>query len=141
VETTAPTPTAPLQDWRDAPLTAGAWRWSASDGRSVASFGLAGQVSLVTLTCVTRGTVQLTHAGTASAAAPLVVTTSAGTFPLMSDPLVAGATGMTVTLPARAPALDAIAFSRGRFVIEVAGQAPSYLPAWPEVSRVVEDCR
>jgi hypothetical protein len=128
-------------DWRDAPLTAGSWRWSGSDGRSTASFGLTGQPPLVTITCLTRGTIQLTHAGTVSAATPLIVTTGSEIFPLMSDPPVPGATGITVTLPARAPVLDAMAFSRGRFVIEVARQMPGYLPAWPELSRVVEDCR
>ncbi len=102
---------------------------------------MAGQPALLQLTCLTKGTVQLTHAGTTTSAVPLGVTTSAGTFPLMSDPLVAGASGVTVTLPAGAPVLDALAYSRGRFVIEVAGLAPSYLPAWPEVARVVEDCR
>jgi hypothetical protein len=59
----------------------------------------------------------------------------------MSDPAAPGASGVTVTLPARAPVLDAMAYSRGRFVVEVAGLTPSYLPAWPEVARVVEDCR
>lgn len=37
--------------------------------------------------------------------------------------------------------LDAIAFSRGRFMVEARGIAPLYLPAWPEITRVVEDCR
>ncbi len=144
VQSTQPIPVQPppvSSDWRDVPLTAGSWRWSGGNGRSTALFGVAGQAPLVTVTCMTRGTIQLTHAGTASAAAPLIVTTGSGTFPLMSDPLVPGATGITVTLPARAPVLDAMAFSRGRFVIEVASQMPGYLPAWPELSRVVEDCR
>lgn len=37
--------------------------------------------------------------------------------------------------------LDAMAFSKGRFAVEPAGGAPLYLPAWPEVTRVVEECR
>ena len=48
---------------------------------------------------------------------------------------------VTAELPARDPALDAIAFSRGRFALETAGLATLYLPSWPEISRVVEDCR
>ena len=144
VATAAPAPqTAPriTADWRDAPLTAGSWRWSVVSGQSTASFGLAGRPPLVELTCITKGTVRLTHAGGLAGGAPVGVTTSAGTFPLASDPVAAGASGISITLPARAPVLDAMAFSRGRFVIEVAGLAPSYLPAWTEVSRVVEDCR
>jgi len=34
-----------------------------------------------------------------------------------------------------------MAFSRGRFALETAGQETLYLPSWPEISRVVEDCR
>jgi len=37
--------------------------------------------------------------------------------------------------------LDQIAYSRGRFAIEIAGLEPLIVPAWPEVGRVIEDCR
>jgi hypothetical protein len=46
-----------------------------------------------------------------------------------------------VGLPARDPLLDAIAFTNGRFAAEVAGERTLVLPAWAEVSRVIEDCR
>jgi hypothetical protein len=39
------------------------------------------------------------------------------------------------------PLLDAMAFSRGRFAVETAGKPTLYVPSWPEVSRVIEDCR
>ena len=39
------------------------------------------------------------------------------------------------------PLLDAIAFSRGRFVIEQTGQPPLVLPPHAEIGRVIEDCR
>ena len=48
---------------------------------------------------------------------------------------------LAVDLPAHDSLLDAIAFSRGRFMIEVMGEAPLFLPAWPEISRVIDDCR
>jgi hypothetical protein len=38
-------------------------------------------------------------------------------------------------------ALDQIAFSRGRFAVEAPGLASLIVPAWPEVTRVIEDCR
>jgi hypothetical protein len=37
--------------------------------------------------------------------------------------------------------LDAIAFSRGRIMVEMAGTPDLIIPAWPEPARVVEDCR
>ena len=48
---------------------------------------------------------------------------------------------LVATLPANDPLLDAMAFSRGRFMVETGGMAPFYLPSWAEVSRVIEDCR
>jgi len=46
-----------------------------------------------------------------------------------------------VRLAPNDPLLDAMAFSRGRFMVETQNTAPLYLPSWAEVSRVVEDCR
>jgi hypothetical protein len=48
---------------------------------------------------------------------------------------------LVATLQARDPLLDAIALSRGRFAVETGGLETLYLPAWPEITRVVEDCR
>jgi hypothetical protein len=53
----------------------------------------------------------------------------------------AGAPRLVGTIPARDPLLDAMAFSKGRFAVEVTGGAPLYVPAYPEVTRVIEDCR
>lgn len=39
------------------------------------------------------------------------------------------------------PILDAIALSRGRIAINVAGQQPLAIPSWAEITRIVEDCR
>jgi hypothetical protein len=46
-----------------------------------------------------------------------------------------------VSFDPRAPMLDAMAFARGRFAVEAEGLSPLYLPSWPEVARVIEDCR
>ena len=72
---------------------------------------------------------------------PLAVATSSLRRPLMSDPARSPAGWLVVVLSARDPLLDAIAFSRGRFALEAAGLETLYLPAWPELSRVIEDCR
>jgi hypothetical protein len=39
------------------------------------------------------------------------------------------------------PILDAMAFSRGRILVEAEGQQPVILPSWAEIARIVEDCR
>ena len=37
--------------------------------------------------------------------------------------------------------LDAMAFSRGRILVDAEGQQPVILPTWAEITRIVEDCR
>ena len=137
----APLPLPPA-DWRDAPQTPGNWSWALVSGRSTASFGLPGATPLVVLSCDrAAGQIQLVRAGSAATAVPLAVATSSTRRPLMSDPARSPAGWLVVPLPARDPLLDAIAFSRGRFAHEAAGLETLYLPAWPELSRVIEDCR
>jgi hypothetical protein len=43
-------------------------------------------------------------------------------------------------LLANDPLLDAIAFSRGRFLVSEGG-ATLAIPTWPEAARSIEDCR
>ncbi len=51
------------------------------------------------------------------------------------------ATGGAITLPRGDGLLDAVAFSRGRFAIDIAGGALLVLPVQSEIGRAVEDCR
>ena len=83
-------------------------------------------------------TVTLTRAVNASAPVTMTITTEDGVRSLTVTP-VAG--GVAVPVPARDPLLDSMAFSRGRFAVQVTGQAPLYVPSWTEISRVIEDCR
>lgn len=56
-------------------------------------------------------------------------------------PAQAGTGALSATLTPRDPLLDAMAFSRGRFLVETAGAPYLAIPAWAEVARVTEDCR
>ena len=55
--------------------------------------------------------------------------------------LPGGPSYVRYVISARDPLLDAMAFSKGRFAALVSGGPGYYLPAWPEVTRVVEECR
>lgn len=113
-----------------------------SGDRSTASFGLPGQTPLAMLSCdPANRQVLLARAGAAPAAVPLAVATTSQRRPLLSDPARSPAGFLVVVLPARDALLDAIAFSRGRFALEAAGLETLYLPSYPELSRVVQDCR
>jgi hypothetical protein len=141
VATAAPAPPPPA-DWRDAPLTPGAWRYEAAGGKSAARFGSGAGAPLATLQCDrAAGRVALQRAGAAPGPLPMTITTSSATRAFTATPAAGPVPQLVLALSPRDPVLDAMAFSRGRFVIEVAGLPTLYLPAWPEVARVVEDCR
>ena len=121
----APLPPPPA-DWRDAPQTAGDWRWGLVDGRSTASYGLPGAAPLVTLTCDRpNARVLIARRGTATGAVPMALRSTARLRPLTRDPLLGSPGMVTAELGVRDPALDAVAFSRGRFALETAGDRKS----------------
>jgi hypothetical protein len=134
----------PQQDWRDVPLTPGTWTWRGGAGQgSIAQFGLAGQGAQFALRCdlATRAMIFSRGGGVAAAASSMAFTTSFGLFSLPASYGGGQPPAIVATASARDPHLDQIAFSRGRFLVDVAGQPRLVLPAWPEVARVIEDCR
>jgi len=126
------TPAPPPADWRDWPLTAGEWRYAGG----IATFGAPGQTRLRLACAGDRGTLILTQPGARAGATTLRTTSMARTLAA-----TAGAEGAQLALPVRDPAVDAMGFSRGRFVLEQPGIAPLVVPAAPEILRVAEDCR
>lgn len=136
----APPPPPPAQtfkDWRDAPQTVGNWRYEPG----VARFG-PGEATLFAMACNrAAGTMSLIRTGTSTVPLPMTVVTTSDTRPLSADPAPQGQPQLVATLPSHDPLLDSMAFSRGRFAVEVNGLPTLYLPAWAEVGRVIEDCR
>lgn len=121
-------------DWRDAPLTAGDWTYvPGGQSGSEARFGPAGAPPLFVARCDAAGR-RVILLPAARQAGGVTITTSSAVRTL---PMQAGGTA----LGARDSFLDAMAFSRGRFVVASAGAPALYIPAWPEFARVVEDCR
>ncbi|KRC81150.1 hypothetical protein [Sphingomonas sp. Root241] len=140
VPTPTPTPPPPpaSADWRDWPLTPGTWSYRADTQGSIASFGLSGAPAELTLRCDrARSRIVLTRTGLVSAAALIVRTTSiARTLPV--SPVT---TGAAADLAARDMLIDAMGYSRGRFVVQGGGAPTLVVPAWAEILRVAEDCR
>jgi hypothetical protein len=134
----------PQQDWRDVPLTPGRWSWHGAPGQaSLAQYGAAGQAAVFALRCdLGTHNVVFSRAGSLAApTAPILFTTSFGTFTLTAGNGGGQPPAMVAQTVARDPHLDQIAFSGGRFLVDVAGQTQLVLPSWPEVARVIEDCR
>ena len=134
----APAPVPTSADWRDLPQTAGDWAWSQEAADSVARFG----EGLLILRCDRpHARIELRRAGNPAGSVPITVTTTTLSQPLMGEPVEGSAPAISASLPAGDPLLDAMAFSRGRFLLAATGLPTLIVPSWPELSRVVEDCR
>lgn len=137
----APAPVAPLAPtigWRDAPITPGSWTWSVSGSQSVARFA-GGELSLV---CDrSANAVTLLRRGETQGSVPATILTTIRNSDLSAVPLDRLPPHVAITFAPNDPVLDAMAFSRGRFAVEVMGLPTIIAPSWPEVSRVIEDCR
>lgn len=103
-------------------------------------FGPSAADTRLTLRC-DRASQRISLARAGAGQGAIIVRTSYGatSWPATRS---AGAAPQTVAYRAASDtALDQIAYSRGKFAVEVAGQAPLIVPAWAEVARVIEDCR
>ena len=157
VSTPTPTPTpapAPPQvvtptydNWMDAPVTPGTWQYGRDPDSAIASFGPAGEseVQANFLMHCDFGTRQVSLARRGASAptgeAPMRVRTETQDRVLNVVPVPGDRGIVWVRLSANDNLLDAMAYSRGRFAVEVEGMTPLYVPAWPEVTRIIEDCR
>ena len=137
-----PVPAPPAaQDWRDLPLSGGSWYYSSQGATSQALFGPANSEAAFILRCErARRQITLSREGTAGGNMMTIRTTSGGrNYPIsvQAEPL----RYVFTTINAMDRFLDDIAFTRGRFTVEVPGMQMLVLPAWPEPARVIEDCR
>ncbi|WP_250893560.1 hypothetical protein [Croceibacterium selenioxidans] len=118
----------------DAPATPGDWTYR--NGTALFSDPAGG--ALLALRCDrAAGAVELVRAGQVTATEIIV---RAETLERGLSARTAAA-GVAAQIPSRDPLLDAMAFSKGRFAVEVIGLPTLYAPAYPEVTRVIEDCR
>ncbi|MES2059374.1 MAG: hypothetical protein V4564_25765 [Pseudomonadota bacterium] len=144
VQTPTPMPApAPLgSDWRDWPFTPGDWVYRQDARGSVATFGVpGGEVTLMLRCDRDAGAIYLSRAGGAAGAVPMTIRTSTVMRTLNTTPLGGTPASLGVSINARDSLLDAMGFSRGRFVVQQPGFPTLVLPAWAEIMRVTQDCR
>ncbi len=138
-----PVPVTPQADWIDRAQTPGDWRYVVEPGETLAAFGTPGATQLV-LAC-DRSTRKVAIVRATSAPqqgdAAMRISTETATRAMMATPASGSPARIVATLDARDPLLDAMAITRGRFAVEVEGEPGLYVPAWAEVTRVIEDCR
>ncbi|WP_216635537.1 hypothetical protein [Croceicoccus bisphenolivorans] len=140
----ASTPTSPPvvqapTDWLGEPLAQGDWTYVSSAAATHTLFGPTPAQTLFTVACEPGNRqVKLWRPAAASGATTMTITTTEAVKTVSAAP----ASGQVVaTLAPHDPILDAMIFTRGRFAVQVPGTETLYLPSWPEIARVVEDCR
>ncbi|MXP26782.1 hypothetical protein GRI39_12125 [Altererythrobacter indicus] len=134
-----PKPQPTYDNWMDAPQTPGDWSYQNSGTTSEARFGETPARPVFAMRCDKGvGIVSLIRIARTSRKAEMQVLTETAnrTFPTSYS-----GDGVAAKLPANDRFLDAMAFSKGRFAIKVSGANTLYVPAWPEVTRIIEDCR
>ncbi|MDV3459171.1 hypothetical protein RZN05_19395 [Sphingomonas sp. HF-S4] len=136
--TPAPAPPPASADWRDWPYSPGTWSYRADATGGVASFGLAGQPAELSLRCdQARGRIVLSRRS-AGGAPSLTIRTTSVARTLTAAP---AAGTLAADLGARDTLIDALGYSRGRFVVEGGAMPTLVVPSWAEILRVAEDCR
>ena len=128
-------------DWNDWPFTPGNWTYRRDGRTSVAQFGTPGRNATVNFRCDAQSR-RVTLSREASAPGTrMVIRTSSMTKTMAATASDANPAYLAADIAASDPILDAMAFSRGRVLVEMEGQQPVILPSWAEITRIVEDCR
>ncbi len=136
----APPPPPASSDWRDWPATPGNWVHRQEGQGTIALFGLRADQPELSLRC-DRATRQIQIARRGATPGPMTIRTSTSLRGLSARPTPGAQPYMAVTIAANDPILDAMGYSRGRFVVEMPPLAPLVVPSWAEVQRIAEDCR
>ncbi|MFZ9395934.1 MAG: hypothetical protein ACO25F_07740 [Erythrobacter sp.] len=124
--------------WLDAPQTPGDWSYRAAGGESFAEFLSPAGAMLFQLNCTSDRDIFLAVATQDLREGSIMIRTETQSRMLNSDTREGW---RVATLRPVDPLLDAMAITKGRFAVEVDGVEALYLPAWAEVTRVIEDCR
>ena len=137
----AQTATPPaVTDFTYAIRLAGSWTYAPAPDGSAATFLNVSAMPQLTLRC-DRTARRVSLSKPASVAVPFLnvwTGTLVRSAPASFNPATQR---VTIQLPAYDPLLDAMAFSRGRIAVYVPGSPALVLPAWPDIARVIEDCR
>lgn len=144
VQTQAPAPIVQqpeYENYLDAPQTPGDWKYVGSDGASQATFRSSSEYHFA-FTCLSSSRqISLMRQYDGSGSRIMRILTETGEKILTAKPIATQSDVLAANLSANDPFLDAMAITKGRIAVETEGMKTLYLPAWPELSRVIEDCR
>ena len=129
------------ENYLDAPQTPGTWTYEDEPSESLGLFGIPDPAHPFVIRC-DKTSKRIGLARSTQREGPLTMVLRAETTTRqMVAQTVEGYGLVAVDLDPNDPLLDAMAITKGRFVVELEGEETLYIPAWTEFSRVVEDCR
>jgi len=134
------------ENYLDAPQTPGTWKYFPESSETLAIFGEGNTFDNVRfiVRCEKKSR-KIGLGRVVSTATELTrvmsVTTETTQRQLQAELVEARPPIFAAELDPGDPLFDAMAITKGRFAIGVEGERTLYLPAWAEVTRVIEDCR
>ena len=146
VQTQAPR-TAPVvqevryENYLDAPQTPGTWTYQGTASGTQAVFRSASTTHFAFNCHRNSRQIGLMRQAPNGAARVMLVRTETAARQFTAGPSQSGQNVISARLNVSDGFLDAMAITKGRIAIETEGMRTLYLPAWPEISRVIEDCR
>ncbi|HEV2594220.1 MAG TPA: hypothetical protein VGU01_03370 [Sphingomicrobium sp.] len=129
-----------VPDLTTATPIAGEWAYNAISDGSEARFIDTNAVPQLILSCA-RSTRHVTVAKAAASAAPYLIIWTSSQQRIIPSSYNPAAGRLLAELDANDPILDAMATSRGRIGVGTDTQPSLVVPPWPELARVIEDCR
>lgn len=126
------------EHWLDAPQTPGHWMYREAADESFAEYVSPDGRLLVSINCSADHDIFIATASDNLNEGIMSIRTETQSRIFQADTREGW---RQVALVPKDSLLEAMALSRGRFAIELEGQSTLYLPAWAEVTRVIEDCR
>ncbi|MEM6909599.1 MAG: hypothetical protein AAF494_13070 [Pseudomonadota bacterium] len=129
-------------NYLDAPASPGTWRYEDEPGENLALFGATKGQPIFLLRCAEgKFAIGRVTDQPQSSARAMSVTTETGSRQLTAEPVPGRTRILAAYIPPDDELLDAMAITKGRIAIQVEGERTLYVPAWAEISRVIEDCR
>lgn len=121
-------------------MTPGSWTYTKDTRGGLALYGTVGSNAVLSIRCdTTTRRIFVSRPGNVAARMTLRATMGARAYD--AKPTAGSVPYVAAEIAPTDPQLDALAFSRGRFLVGLSGAPDIVVPSWPEVSRVIEDCR
>ncbi|MEM6494058.1 MAG: hypothetical protein AAF650_06725 [Pseudomonadota bacterium] len=128
-------------NYLDEPQTPGTWEYVDEPGESLGLYGVGNPIHPFVIRCDKRARrIGVARRTDKPGPLALIIQTESTTRQFIAN-TVEGYGMVAADLDPADSLLDAMAITKGRFVVGLEGEEALFIPAWAEVTRVIEDCR